>query len=154
MKKIFLKLIFIEIFIISCKSSVNQTNTRFNKENTQSRSNTISIEPFTSIPKEIDGCSCSFYASEKDKKESKYICVNDFASIAFLTLNGQLNKFALVEHKDNSNTYIYKNEEYTLKIEIIKKQPGDYEVSNIEGVIIINSKSGSKEQGFIGTCGC
>lgn len=112
------------------------------------------LEPFTVLPNEIDGCGCSFYLSGNDEKDNKYICANDFANLAFVKLKGEMVKLELSEHKVSSNIYLYKNEEYTLKIEITKKEPSDYETSNIEGVITISSKDGVKKQMFVGTCGC
>ena len=150
MKRNLFKLLFVGISFISCASNVNPTK----KDEPKNKVEEINLELFSSIPIEIDGCGCSFYATENDKKDGKYICVNDFANLAFIKLNGQMVKFTLSEHKEDSNTYIYKNREYTLKVEITRKQAGDYEMSNVEGIITISFKEYSKEQKFVGTCGC
>lgn len=115
----------------------------------------IKIEAFTTLPKEIDGCGCFFFLSKEDKQESKYIYVNDIANTAFVFVNGNLEKFELTEHKENSNIYLYASNAFDLKIEITKKEPGGYEVSNVEGVITIKTKDNQKlEKTFIGYCGC
>lgn len=115
----------------------------------------ILLQTFKDIPKEIDGGGCYFFLSKKDKKEVNYVCVNDFANLAFVKLNGRIEKFELVDHKVNSSFYFYKNKNYELKIEITKKEFGEYESSNIEGIITIRTKEGLKlERFFIGFCGC
>jgi hypothetical protein len=133
------------------KKDTTQTD---NKEVKSIDIDSVSFETFSVIPKEIDGCGCNFYSSENDKNNNKYICVNDFANLAFVKLKGAMVKLELTEHKDGSNIYLYKSKEHTLKIEVIKKEPSEYEASNIEGVITISSKEGTKKQSFIGTCGC
>lgn len=143
------------ILFISCAGNGNKNNIQADKREVKSiEADFVNFETFSVIPNEIDGCGCSFYLSEKDKKDNKYICVNDFANLAFVKLKGEMVKFELTEHKDSSNIYLYKSKEYTLKIEVIKKESSEYEASNIEGVITISSKEGIKKQKFIGICGC
>jgi hypothetical protein len=154
MKQNLLKFLFIGILFISYAGNGNINSTQADKKVKSVEADTIKLETFSVIPNEIDGCGCSFFSSENDKKDNKYICVNDFANLAFIKLKDVMVKFELTEHKDNSNIYFYKSVDYTLKIEISKKVPGDYETSNIEGVITIISKEGITKQKFVGTCGC
>ena len=154
MEKNSLKLLLVGIFFISCVGNENPISNQTDNEVKRIEDSAIGLERFSVVPNEIDGCGCSFFSSEVDKKDNKYICVNDFADLAFVKLNGVMVRFELTEHKDSSNIYLYRSEEHALKIEIIKKEPADYETSNIEGVITISSKKGINKQKFIGTCGC
>jgi hypothetical protein len=155
MKQNLFKFLIIGTIFISCAGNVNKNNIQAGKSEVKSiEADSVNLETFSVIPNEIDGCGCSFYLSENDKKDNKYICVNDFANLAFVKLKGEMVKLELTEHKDSSSIYLYKSKEYTLKIEVLKKEPSEYEASNIEGVITISSKEGIKKQKFVGTCGC
>lgn len=147
----------IAITFVVCIGDNVHNNNRLRLASTIScqKQGNIELEVFTTLPKEIDGCGCYFFLTAKDKQEGKYICVNNFANLAFLSVNGKLERFEITEHKENSNNYLYSNKTFTLKIEIIKKESGGEETSNIEGVITIKSKEGRElRKIFIGFCGC
>lgn len=115
----------------------------------------ISLNTFSDLPKEIEGCSCYFYLSKKDRKEEKYIFVNDFAKMAFVSINGKIEKFILKEHQEGSDIYLYSNGTYDLKTKITKKESDGAEGSNEEGIItLIKGADILFEKNFIGSCGC
>jgi len=115
----------------------------------------VSLDAFSVLPKDIEGCSCYFYLSKKDKKEEKYIFVNDFAKIAFVSVNGKIEKFILKEHQEGTDIYLYSNGTYDLKTKITKKESDGTEGSNEEGIITLMKGSDILfEKNFIGSCGC
>lgn len=146
--------LFIVISLVGCANKTSKLSDTL-VQRAKPKSINMSIDKFTALPKEIDGCACYFYSSEKDKKEGKYICVNDFANLSFVSINGNLEKFELVKHEDNSNIYLYINQTFDLKIEITKKELGSEESSNIEGTITVKTKDGQELiKTFVGFCGC
>jgi hypothetical protein len=146
---------FVGITFMSCASNEQNVNSvnAISQTNDKQQAE-ISLDTFTTIPKEIDGCSCYFYLSETDKNANKYIFVNDFAKIAFVTVNGKLEKFEIKEHKKNSKIYLYSNKSFDLKVEITKEEPGGEEASNMEGSITITKQGAKLIKNFVGSCGC
>ena len=114
----------------------------------------FSLETFTTIPDEIDGCASYFYSSKHDQQSEKYLLVNDFANIAFITINGNLERFELKNYQADSNIYRYSNLGYDLKLEITKKGDGGNETSILEGILILSKGKELIRKEFIGTCGC
>ncbi|MCL2131807.1 MAG: hypothetical protein FWH36_05070 [Lentimicrobiaceae bacterium] len=114
----------------------------------------ICIDKFTVIPDEIDGCGCYFFISKEDEKSEQYIYVNNFAHLAFMMINGEMVEFELSEHNENNDIYLYKHKNIKLKVEITKKEFDEYEISNVEGVITIETEKNIKKQSFVGNCGC
>lgn len=155
MKSLICSSLLIALTFVSCvgnngKNNANQTPTSESPKQVE-----IELDVFTNLPKEIDGCGCYFFLSETDKQEGKYICVNDFANLAFVSINSSLEKFVLTEHMENSNIYLYASNAFELKVEITKKESGGDEVSNVEGIITIKTEDNQKiETTFIGYCGC
>jgi hypothetical protein len=149
MKKILLNLLMISLVACSSRSK-DETS----KGEEQQQKDSISLNTFTVIPDEIDGCSCYFYLSKLDEKKGNYILVNDFASTAFIYINNKLEKFQLKDHKENSTNYFYSNSLYDLKIEITKKERSGNESSMIKGVIKVTKDKSSIQKPFVGSCGC
>lgn len=116
--------------------------------------NQINLESFSDFPDEIDGCSCYFSSSQANLKNGMYIFVNDFASFAFVKIEGNLLRFELQNHNENSNIYIYNHDNDKMKVEITKRETISDEVSLVEGLITINTAKGSVKQKFVGECGC
>ena len=81
----FLLVLVISLFTINRISQVFQKDIKAVKQ--------INIETFTIIPKDIDGAGCEFFLSSSDKKKSNYIFVNDFADLAYMRINGKIEKF-------------------------------------------------------------
>jgi hypothetical protein len=154
MKKYFIFIFIINAFI-ACNNGSKQNNNQSIANLTINEQKKIQLDRFTMLPQEIEGCGSYFFLTEKDKQEEKYICVNDFANLAFVSISGKLEKFVLKEHKDGDKIYQYSNDTYNLKIEILKKIDAGDETSNIEGVIVIQTKDGNYSKfNFIGYCGC
>lgn len=144
--------VFILLIIFSC-SMYSQSIQRKKQTVTSvySKSN-IKIGHFTKIPNDVDGGSCCFYSSIQDKKKGIYVCVNDMASIAYLVINGKIERFTLI-NVDKDKIYNYRNKQYLLKIIVENKKDTDYESYAIEGNIIVSSLNRKVELTFIGDCG-
>jgi len=147
--------ILLVLVLIACNSRTTLNNkedtTHQNERSTKQSQEAIkvSLDTFSGLPKEIDGCSCDFYASREDKKAGKYIFVNDFAKLAFVSINGKIEKFMLKEHQEGSDSYLYFNETYYLEIKVTKEESGGDELTNEEGILTLKV-----EKRFIGSCGC
>lgn len=156
MKKIIFTII-TALSLVAC-SNIQPNESKERKNNDplleKQQESQINVGVFSSIPKEIDGCACYFYMTEQDKKQEKYVCVNDFASIAFVYVNGRLQKFILKEHKKTDNSYFYSNEEFNLEIHITKKNDAGDEGSDVSGTITVSNKSQNITKDFVGNCGC
>jgi hypothetical protein len=100
------------------------------------RKDSIILNRFTILPKEIDGCTCYFYLSKKDEEEKKYIFAEDFATPGYASINGKMEKFDLVSFKNNT-FYIYSNHIYTLRIDFKKKVDTGSEAFNVEGLLTL-----------------
>ena len=118
------------------------------------RNNTLTLNTFTKIPDEIDGCGCYFYLSEKDEKKERYIFVNDFASVAFVSVKSKLQRFELKKHKEGSSEYLYSNGAYQLKVQITEKKTDGEESSRMKGIIILSKGKSVLHKAFVGSCGC
>ena len=159
MKKIILILTVIVFFSCSNKSLKSNkqvdSNLKVQQEFTSKKDSIdFNLNTFTTIPNEIDGCGCYFYLSKKDEKNEKFIFVNDFANIAFISINNKLLKFVLKEHKEAQNIYIYSNGNYVLKVDITEKENEENETSKIKGIIILSKGKNIIKKEFIGSCGC
>jgi hypothetical protein len=125
----------------------------------------ISLDSFTDIPPEIEGCSCYFSESEEKHNLHEYIFVADFDSTAFISVDSRLLKLKLVstgrepmtfgdyDHKDS-----YESDKYKITVDIkykdSPKEEGD-EVWLNTGTITIEDKDGrGKKMNFYGACGC
>jgi hypothetical protein len=117
----------------------------------QNIKNKIIVGTFITLPNEIDGGSCVFYSSLKDKKNGIYICANDMANFAFMFINGKMEKFSLIDSKQKG-IFTYRNKQYSLVIKIFSRRDNKYESSIIEGKIIITSNGIKTELPFIGDC--
>ena len=115
---------------------------------------TIQITSFTDIPEEIDGCACTFSVSWEELKKRSYILVNDFASLAFVKVGGELKRFELQSYNEEDHTYYYLCKEDTMKVKILNKIICEDESVLIEGIITIITKNGIIKQKYIGTCDC
>lgn len=122
----------------------------------------ITIQEFSKIPSEIDGCSCYFSSNQKAFNQKQYIIVTNLDSLAFMTIDNQLTKLKLIKSTaephaftDFDHVEIFGNNEYKVTIDIkYKKSSGD-ETWIDEGSITIKRKDGQKlVTKFYGECGC
>ncbi|WP_158827127.1 hypothetical protein [Mucilaginibacter lacusdianchii] len=114
----------------------------------------VTLQSFKILPSEVEGCSCYFYASEKDQKSEKYLLVNDYANTAFIMLNGKLEKFLLKFHDEKINKYVYKHGVDLLEVKVTKWKKSGYEESTVKGIIKLTKKGYTIQKSFIGSCGC
>ena len=149
------------LLVLSCSSNDSNSNNR----NSQPKPTSVaappikdsidfSLQTFETIPNEIDGCACFFYLSKKDEVSKKYLFANDFASVAFVSINGKIKKFNLKQHKEGSDVYLYHSDNFDLKIEISKRASGGEETSSVEGVLTLSSGTKVIKKNFVGSCGC
>ncbi|MDB5089216.1 MAG: hypothetical protein JWR09_3210 [Mucilaginibacter sp.] len=114
----------------------------------------IKLNTFTELPKDVEGCVCYFYLSKVDETRRKYIMTEIFAQIAYISINGKMQKFNLVNFKDNL-FYNYSNGDYTLRVEFKNKIKTDSENFSIKGVMMLfKAQKMLIKKNIIGECGC
>lgn len=69
-----------------------------------------------------------------------------------IKIDGNFIRFELINYKDD--IYIYKNKDYTLKLEILKRKFIESELELEKGIITVHTPKGTVKQKFIGECGC
>ncbi|MFV0598901.1 MAG: hypothetical protein ACK5M0_04160 [Bacteroidales bacterium] len=112
----------------------------------------IHLESFSDFPEESDGCcSCYFSISKNELTNHNYIFY-DIDDVAFIKIDGNFIRFELINYKDD--IYIYKNKDYTLKLEILKRKFIESELELEKGIITVHTPKGTVKQKFIGECGC
>lgn len=149
------------IHFIACnddKESVGQSNpvTGSPSELSLSRlkNGNLTFQTFDVIPDEIDGCACFFYLSEKDESSAKHLLVNDFASIAFMKIDGEMREFELEKFEKDKRIYKDLQGNYQVYIFIEKKVELDEKTSKLEGRLHLIKGSEKATTNFIGFCGC
>ena len=141
--------------LTSC-SERKQSVTEVSKNSQESKLDGFNLTSFTELPSEIDGCACYFSNNEEDYKAGKFIYVNDFANISFISVNGILQKVELKETKGLPKFYLYSNPDFELKVIIEKKEENGEEREWQKGTLILKSKVENKEKSFdfVGECLC
>lgn len=152
-----LTLISLTILLLACgQKKSNQKNLQNKKSSNIDKS--ISVDTFSTIPPEIDGCSCYFSNNETEFKNNEYIYANDFAEIAFLKINGIMTKFIQTKFDNLSNGVTiakYKSDKYEMTIEVKDNGQAGKESSIKTGTIKLTDKNQkSTERQFYGVCGC
>ena len=110
MKYVKFSIIIILILICSLKGNSNG--------NYQTK--VFQITTFDSIPKDIDGGSCCFYMSLKDKNKHHYVMVNNLADLVYVSINKKVIILNLIKDQKGKH-FVYRNKDYNLNIDIIKK---------------------------------
>jgi hypothetical protein len=127
-------------------------------QNSKSPENKLVIESFSTLPSEINGCSCYFSNDSVELKSGKYIFVNDFAQTSYLKINGTMTKFTQTEFEDidfENTVAKYNNNSFELIVQVKKGQQIGYETISLTGTIKITDKKGNTiSKGFYGFCGC
>jgi hypothetical protein len=114
----------------------------------------IVIGTFKNIPKGIDGGACTFSLSKKDQDKDLYVLVNDMAELAFMLINGKMQKFELKKYVKAEGEYYYKHSKYSLRVRILKKSGGSSEGPGMHAELELTDLSGAKViKQMIGTCG-
>lgn len=116
---------------------------------------TIKISTFKKIPDELMGCGDCYYLSQKDKKQTNFVCVTDYAFALIYINNKSIRLKANDKISHDKNEEIYTSGQYILSIKKVNMKQLDSEYYQFKGVITI--KSGSKilyQQQIIGDGGC
>ena len=108
----YVKFLIIVILICICSLKGNS------KGNYQTKG--FQITTFDNIPKDIDGGSCCFYMSLKDKNKHHYVIVNNLADLAYIAINKKVIRFNLIKEQKGKH-FVYRSKDYNLNIDIIKK---------------------------------
>jgi hypothetical protein len=115
----------------------------------------INLSTFTDLPKEIEGCACYFYLAKGDEKKERYIFVNDFAETAYISISGKLTRFNLISHSEDNNIFLYSNDKYILKVELLNKKGDGNEGFTVKGALTLKKRKNILiKKNFIGNCGC
>ncbi len=114
------------------------------------------------FPEDIEGCSCYFSKNKKMFENNEYFFVANYDSLAHIMVNKKLinlklelstrepNSFGDYDHKE-----IYKNDIYTVTVNIVYKESSGYETWLNEGTIIVDTKDGQHlKHSIFGECGC
>jgi hypothetical protein len=138
-------LLLIVLFSCGKKSSTDSEN-----------ESTISIDTFSEAPAEINGCSCYFSSDSIAFSQNKFIYVNNFTNVSYMSINGKMIKFSLNVSKSKlPNLHVFESEEAEIRIED-NPIAMDAEGASIEkGELIITPAKGKELRvKFYGTCGC
>jgi len=143
-------------FLFACGQELSDKKAA--KEIQKTAQPSLTIEPFSTFPSEIDGCSCYFSNDSIDFNNGKYIYVNDFAQISFLKINGVLTKFTQTEFSKSDKGITkarYKADKYQMAIEVKDGKSADGETMMKTGTIKVTDKNGrALIKNFYGECGC
>ena len=164
LKSIFFMLLYVAFLLTSCQKNVKQVVRKRNEVNDTvkesekvidaKKKQSIKFDVFTKLPSEIDSSGgCLFFLSKEDMQTKKYICVNNLANLAYISINGSVIEFKLIKYDEQSDTYFYFNKDTFLKIIVEKNKSIDEETSNIEGIIIVEKGDEISSVKFIGICG-
>ena len=96
----------------------------------------LRIEPLDEWPQEIMGCSCYFSHTKSEFANKNYIYIDNYKDLAFLKINGQIEKFKLLA-SDTLTASVgsvksWKNDNFEMTIEM-------FQIGQIEIVIFILS---------------
>lgn len=148
------------IYLTGCNSSPKSEDSQpvSNKKTASVELDEIQIQVIENWPDEIDGCSCYSSRSQSEFKKREYIYMDNYGDIAFMKINGQLEKFKLTKSdtlttSDHSRK-IWTNKNFEFSIET--KQVGQIdETWQHEGKLTLKLKDGEIiEQDIYGECGC
>lgn len=164
MRKLFFVLFYAFFLLFSCQKENKQVVSKENKVNDtvtknknviiEKKKQSIRLDTFTTLPSEIDDSGgCLFSLSKEDMQAKKYICVNNLANLAYISLNGNIIEFKLLRYDEHNDTYFYSNKETSLKIIVERNKSIDDETSNIEGKIIVERGADMLSVKFTGICG-
>ena len=119
----------------------------------------LELSPIIGFPEAIDGCACYFSQNDQDFEKDKFIYLNDFASLSYLNINGELVEFSLIPSNDSNSTpkfHLYRSKDFELRVNIEKKTDLDQELAKLEGKLLLKDlKTGhTKSFSYVGECGC
>jgi len=116
------------------------------------------IEVIEKWPDDIEGCSCYFSRNRAEFKKSEYIYMDNYGDIAYLKINGNLERFRLAKSKSlmssdrTEATWVNENFEFDIKTEQIGQID---ETWQRKGKLTLKQKDGEIiEEDIYGECGC
>ncbi len=129
------------------------------QEPATSRPKAIVLDSYSEFPEEVEGCSCYFSRNKQEFAAGKYIYMNNYANLAFVSIGGQLVRLECIDKSDSVKTdapYRDASVKYELRAIVKKSSPSGEEVFKTEGVLLVKDlKTGaSSEIPFVGECGC
>ena len=148
-------LILLSVLDLSSKSGIDKGVAQSN--NIDALNKQITVDTFSKFPSEIDGCACYYSNNMVEFKEKKYIYVDDYSNIAFVSINGVMTKFEFSKSdtmSEKRSIETFKNDEYEITIDVKKIGQKD-ETWQQKGVLKIKSKKGDEIiKKIYGECGC
>jgi hypothetical protein len=143
--------------LFSCKQPANEQTQSEIGDNSYD-STAFSLDSFTEFPEEVRGCSCYFGLDSAAFAQGRYEFVSDFGETAFVSINGEMTKFARISHEEVDSVTTksrYEHADFWLSVELKDGPALDYEVSRKTGKLTLGNKNG-KEIGvdLFGVCGC
>ena len=112
----------------------------------------VHLNTFHNIP--VEGCADYFYLSKNDSNKDKNICVRDFAQIAYLKINGKLEKMIYKPGKSTDDA-TYANAEYSVNIKVVSKRATGPESYRTRAILTVYHKGKiAITQNVIGFGGC
>lgn len=114
----------------------------------------FTINTFSDLPNKLIGGSCLYSLTVKYFGNSKYVFVNDYASLGYSVINNEKENFTLKKYDTDKGIFNYENEKYNLEIHIVKSANTGAESSKIGGILtIINKNNISVTKDVVGECG-
>lgn len=119
----------------------------------------LTIDTFSYIPPDVEGCTC-FYSNDSIQHSKRiYIYAANLDSVSYLKINGVLTKFSKVVNTkmvNSSNREVtICNDLYEIIIHSIHGKPLGDEVWEVIGTITLKDKFGNiVRRKFYGDCGC
>jgi len=136
----------------------SKENTGLKNENPSKINQEFSIDKFSDYPPKIDGCSCFFSNDSVEFNNKEFIYMNDFASISFLKINGEIIKFTQTDFREVDNTKIIskaKSAIYEIIIEVNDgKRNGDESMLKTGKIKLTDKNGKTLTKTFYGECGC
>ena len=115
----------------------------------------LKISTFKKIPDELMGCGDCYYLSQKDKKQSNFVCVTDYAFALIYIDHKSIRLKANENISHGKNEEIYTSGQYILSIQKVDMKQLDSEYYKFKGFITI--KAGTRilyQKQIIGDGGC
>lgn len=135
------------LILISCAKEKNQSQ----------KPETFTVNTFTDLPPEIDGCSCTFAEDSVSYAKEKYNYANDLRATSFIKVNGKMIKLTETEHANSNSLTKFKSAGSGYEVEIKAKiiRTTDLEYNEMKGTITIKPKTGKTlTKTIYGVCGC
>ena len=122
-----------EGILIKQNTLIDSSNDYYTKE----KSNEITLFPFSEIPKEIGAPMEVYFLSNKDKKEGRFIYVENGSTLGCICINNKMEFFNIDTFHTRKNITFSSNETYLLMVEDLKmKRNKSYdETFDIFGII-------------------